>query len=250
MRVILLLFSLGGLATAQGDAGQVLREVAVACRELYLRGYAVDIERSHVTQQRFFAGSAGDDRNSVPLPRVRTIAQGDRIVMAHSGEKLRFERITSDGQDWQWTTDGNTTICYRRDLNQFTETLAARWPEPLGPGPGLPGEEWQYFAKFLAIAYMTPNARILKTGIAPDRVCRGSSTLIELTLYEGGGSREDLRIFDQSHLPCFSTRYSKRAATGLPAEAKETIRWRFRDEVDPNLFVFAPRRGAKQVAGF
>ena len=97
---------------------------------------------------------------------------------------------------------------------------------------------------------MTPNARILKTGIAPDWVCRGPSTLIELTLDEAGGSREDLRIFDQSHLPCFSTRYSKRAATGLPAEAKETIRWRFRERVDPNLFVFVPRKRAKQVAGF
>lgn len=250
MRVFILLFGLGGLATAQDDAGQVLRDVAAACRELYMRSYAVDIETTHVTQQRFVAGSAADDRNALPLPRVRTVARGNRIVMGHSGERFRFERIAPDGQDWQWTTDGTTTVCYRRDLNQFTETLAARWPEPLGPGPGLPGEEWQYFAKFLAIADMAPSARIVKRGIAPDRVCRGSSTLIELRLDEASGSREELRIFDQSHLPCFSTRYAMRAATGLPAEAKETIRWRFRDEVDQNLFVFKTRKGAKQVAGF
>lgn len=246
-----------GVAHSQPTVGQLLKEVSSACQELYLHGYAVDITRRVAAEPRFQTGSATvqSDRIALPIPNVH--AGGNlsvnRIVLARSGKSLRYELVNPASEVWQWTTNGETTWCYRRDLNQYQQDDAEPWPVPLAPSTGLPGTEWKYFAKFLAIGDMADRARLVKDDIGPDKFCAGSSVMLELTLAEGKEpSKEDLRILNGTHLPCYSVLFRMRTSFNfnLPVDVKETITWRFRDRLDPMLFVFAPKEHAKRVTHF
>jgi hypothetical protein len=243
----LILLTFCGLARAQSYADQTLKQLASTCRDLYEHGYAVDIYRRRIDQRRFAGGSSD-------MPRMHGPGDGaiDRIVLGRLSPNLRFELVNSGGEDWQWTTNGQTIWCYRRDLKAYTEAIAAPWPQRLGPGDGLPGYEWKYFAKFLAIEDEKDRARVLKDDIPPDHDCEGASVLIELTLAEGDApAREELRVLTRKHLPCHSTTYFTRLGHGrMPYDFKEDITWRFRDQIDPSLFVFAPDKHARKVARF
>jgi len=243
------------LADSHDESGELLRQIATVCRGIYTQGYAVDILRHQISRRKYNTGSmaAQQDRSALPMPTVNLESDGanDRIVLARSSGKMRFERKNSAGEDWDWRADGQSVICYRRDLNLYTETPADPWPERLGPGPGLPGEEWKYFAKFLAIEDMTDHAQILKDDVPPDRFCDGASTLITLILAEDQEpARELLRVLTRSHLPCHSTIIRTRVSRAGPMEQTETITWRFRPRPEPSFFVFAPHKRAKKVKGF
>src|SRR5487761_2269820 len=241
------------LARCQSSVDDVLKSVASTCRELYQHGYVVDIDHHRTDQRRFDGSSPNSDRMGVPAPQMKTASEGmvDRIVLGRSSRNFRFELVNTTGEDWQWTTDGRTIWCYRRDLKAYTEVKAAPWPQRLGPGDGLPGYEWKYFTKFLAIADATGQARILDDNIPPDQDCLGASVLIELTLAGGDEpAKERLRVLTHEHLPCHSTASFVRWARGIPYDFKEDIAWRFRDRVDPNLFVFTPDKQAKRVSRF
>lgn len=244
-----------GVAYSQPRIGQLLNEVGSACRELYLHGYAVDITRRVAAEQRFQTGSAAvqNDRTALPIPNVHagSSLSVNRIVLARSGNSLRYELVNPASEVWQWTTNGKTTWCYRRDLNQYKQDDAEPWPVPLAPGNGLPGTEWKYFAKFLAIGDMADRARLVKDDIGPDKFCAGSSVMIDLTLAEGKEpAKEELRILNRTHLPCYLIVYRTRTSFNLPVDVKETITWRFRDRLDPILFVFAPKKHAERVTHF
>ncbi len=246
-------FAFCGMVHSESYVDEVLRQLASTCRDRYAHGYAVDIDHHRVDQRRFDGSPPNSDRIGVPAPVMKMANDGmvDRIVLGRSGPTLRFELVNVGDEDFQWTTDGQTTWCYRRDIKAYTVARADPWPQKLGPGDGLPGYEWKYFAKFIAIENAKDGARLLKDDIPPDRDCPGASVLIELTLAEGDTpAREELRVLTREHLPCRSTAHFTRWGHGIPYDFEENTTWRFREQVDPALFVFAPDKHARRVNRF
>ncbi len=259
-RVVFLACCLITPVLGQSQVSGLLEQVGYACRKLYLHGYVADINRHRTVQQHFhmggWSGQPGGDRFGlpIPLPPVRHDGEVDRITLARSGQCFLYGRHTTFGKIWEWRTDGYKTWCYRRDLHLYTEAQADSWPTQLGPGPGLPGDEWKYFTKFLAIADMSERAHIIRDDVPPDKSCLGPSVIVELDLSEGREpAREDLHILTHSHLPCRTVIYRLRrsAQSGVMMDSTETITWRFRNEPPhPSLFVFTPPKKSKRVKQF
>lgn len=143
-----------GVAFCQPDVRDVLERVAAAVRARYLGGYIVQIERHQSAKPHYGTPPGGTARDSglpiLPAPG-RSGGAHDVITLARLGKNLRYYLKNVLNEPWQWITDGQTVWCYRRDLNLYTKTPAEPWPEVLGPGSGLPGVEWKYVTKFLAI---------------------------------------------------------------------------------------------------
>jgi len=239
------------LALPQSDVRALLEQVGLAVRRRYLDGYVLDIDRLQRSQKHFNADGLSD-RAGLPIPAMPKPSDGahDRITLARLGKGFRYDIRNSADEQWQWITDGHTVWCYRNDLNVYTVTEANPWPERLGPEPGLPGVEWKYLTKFLAIADAAERAQILRDDAPPDKTCSGPSVAIELSLAEGSEPlREQLRVLARSHLPCQTvidrTRQDRRAG---PADSRETISWRFQDGPPaPGFLIFTPRAHAKRV---
>ena len=244
----------------QSQVSELLEQVGHTCRRLYLHGYVVDVDRHRTIEQHFSmrggSGQPGGDRYGLPIPPspLRHDGEIDHITLAHSGQCFLYELRNTFGHIWEWRTDGYSVWCYRRDLHLYTEKKADPWPTQLGPGPGLPGYEWKYFAKFLALADMSARAHVIRDDVAPDRFCNGPSVIVGLALNEGREpAREELRILTRSHLPCHSVIYRLRrsAEGGVMMDSTETITWRFRNKLpDPGLCAFKPPRGSKRVEHF
>jgi hypothetical protein len=138
--------------------------------------------------------------------------------------------------------------CYRRDLNLYTAAPAEPWPKVLGPGPGLPGVEWKYVAKFIAIAGMADRARLVDDDLPPTHACPGPSISVELPLTPDGTFVEDLRVLSRTYLPCESIIHRMVRTSRAVSDIDETIIWNFHAESpNPDLFIFSPRRHARQV---
>ncbi len=101
--------------------------------------------------------------------------EASHITLSRLGEKLRYDLKTPLSEHWQWITDGHTVWCYRPDLNLYTVNPADPWPKVLGPGPGLPGVEWKYITKFLAIAKMAGQTKRISDDLPPSRTCPGAA---------------------------------------------------------------------------
>lgn len=241
-------------------AQAVLQQVASTCRELYKHGYVVEVTRHEFTRPHFSTGTGADVRQGMPAPLVPGSNSGavDHVLLARSGKKFRFDVRNSAKEVWEWITDGETLWCYRRDLNEYTETKTDPWPERLGPGPGLPGTEWKYFAKFLAIGDVDGQTIIVQADAPADSTCAGPSVVLDLDLGSGGmpageilQHKEELRVLTGSHLPCRSTTHEVFRIKGQMLDRTESITWKFREQApDPSMFVFAPRPAAKQVKRF
>lgn len=98
-KACLILLTFCGLARSQSDVDQILKQLASTCRDLYEHGYVVDIDHRRIDQRR------------IDGPRMHGPGDGmvDRIVLGRSSLNLRFELVNAGGQDWQWTTDGQTS---------------------------------------------------------------------------------------------------------------------------------------------
>lgn len=255
---LLLLLAAGpGPARAQSEVASLLDQLSRTVRELYLNGYVVDIDYHNWADPHYGpdVGGTAFDPNAISAPDFHRKDDGgyDRITMARLGERFRFVFRNKVGGITQWTTDGHTLWCYREDLNAYTRTAAPPWPKELGSGPGLPGDEWEYLTKFLAIAGMADHARIVSDDLPPDADCPGPSALVELTLTTGrDAATERLRILTQSHLPCRDTidqTYTHGLA--ISTDRHRTITWKFHpDPPPPGYFTFAPRKHAKKVKRF
>ncbi|HKD09102.1 MAG TPA: hypothetical protein VKB79_24580 [Bryobacteraceae bacterium] len=211
------------------------------------------MQRWELTFNRLNASPGGGDRRGIPLPVASLGKDGFRgdITLARLKERFRYELRNSFGEIWQWTTDGHLTWAYRPDRNVYTQTQAEPWPERLGPGPGLPGTEWKYLTKFLAIGDMSQRATIDRDDIPADKNCAGPSVLMTLSLSDDPDlpSSENLRILTRSYLPCYSviTRREKSPHASLE-DTVESIIWRFRDGAPESSEIsFAPKNGARLV---
>ncbi|MBS1859841.1 MAG: hypothetical protein JST11_31010, partial [Acidobacteria bacterium] len=190
---------------AQSDVQTVLDRVTSAVRARYLSGYLVSIDRHKRAEPHYGAALGGSDFDNGPLaPNIPFGDDGahDVITLARLGHRVRCDLHNKGDQRWQWLTDGHTLWTYRQDIGLYTEEPAEPWPQPLGPGTGLPGKEWHYLAKFLALSGMADTARIISDDLAPTAACPGPSVLLELSL---PGAKEELRVLSKSHLPCQST---------------------------------------------
>ncbi|MEO7145354.1 MAG: hypothetical protein ABI165_17805 [Bryobacteraceae bacterium] len=250
------------LSHAQSPPSEIddlLRQVASKCRELYRQGYAVDIRRRRIQRPHFGeAGQPGGNRIGLPIPlppgALSIDGQVEQIKLARSGRHLRYEVRNVLGPVWDWWTDEQTIWCYRPVLGLYTETRADPWPTRLGPGPGLPGIEWKYFTKFLAIDDMRGHASIVKDDVDPDSSCHGPSVVVELKLSgRRNPATEDLRILTRSRLPCQTVIHWLRRGTlvGADTDSTDTIAWSFQDRPPaPAVFVFTPPKNAKRVTKF
>jgi hypothetical protein len=213
-------------AFCQSDVGALLGHVASAIRSRYLGGYFVSIDRHQRAKPHFGAPLGGNMRKlAPPVPSMPTQNDGahDRITLARLGDRLRYDLRNSAGELWEWTTDSHTVWCYRRDLNVYTVAAAEPWPKELGPGPSLPGVEWKYLAKFLAIPKMAYQTKLLNDDLPPNRVCRGPSISVELSLAPEQGSVETLRILSRTYLPCESVIRRSARTSRTASDIDETI---------------------------
>lgn len=234
---------------AQSDVQTVLDQVTSAVRARYLGGYLVSIDRHKRAAPHYggaLGGSGFDDGPLAPNIPFGDDGAHDVITLARLGHYVRYDVRNSGGDRWQLLTDGNTLWTYRQDIGLYTEEPAEPWPQRLGPGPGLPGIEWHYFAKFLALSGMADNTRLISDDLAPTAACPGPSALLEISLPDG---KEELRVLSKSHLPCQSkTLRNGSSAHGIHSDVDETIVWRFApDRPAASFFVFAPHKGARRV---
>jgi hypothetical protein len=241
-------------ACSQADVPAILDHLAAAIRSRYLGGYSVSIERRQYAHPHYGEPLGGNMRElSPPRPTFsdpRKVA-ASHITLARLGDKLRYDLRNPGSERWQWITDGRTVWCYRPDLNVYTVNPADPWPRVLGPDPGLPGIEWKYIAKFLAIDKMAAQTKLISDDLPPTRTCPGPSISLEIQLPDAPYV-EGLRILSRTHLPCETSihRFAKRVRM-TPSDIDETITWTFPDEPPaPDYFVFSPSKKAKQVQKF
>lgn len=236
-------------AMAQSDVQTVLDRVTSAVRARYLSGYLVSIDRYLHAAPHYgpgVGGTAFDGESLDPLIPFKDAGSHDIVTLARLGHRVRCDVHNKGDQRWQWLTDGHTLWTYRQDVGLYTEESAKPWPQPLGPGPGLPGLEWKYIAKFLALSGIADHARIVSDDLAPTAECPGPSVLLEITI---PGGKEELRVLSRSSLPCQTViHWSVSPKLALPTDFDEAIVWKFApDPPAPSLFVFAPRKHAKRV---
>jgi hypothetical protein len=234
---------------AQSDVQTVLDQVTSAIRARYLGGYLVSIDRHQRAEPHYGPGVGGtmfDGEALDPVIPFKDDGAHDVITLARLGHRVRCDLHNKGDQRWQWLTDGHTLWTYCLDVGLYTEEPAMPWPQSLGPGPGLPGWEWHYFAKFLALSGMADHARIVSDDLAPTAECPGPSVLLEITI---PGGKEKLRVLSRSYLPCQAIiRWSVSPKLALLTDFDETIVWKFApDPPVASLFLFAPRKGAKRV---
>ncbi|MGH9668395.1 MAG: hypothetical protein ACRD9L_28575 [Bryobacteraceae bacterium] len=139
-------------------------------------------------------------------------------------------------------------------MKEYIEEPAKPWPAQLGPGPGLPGLEWEFVNKFRTIAGIADRARLIKDDIAPDSVCPGPSALVEIKLSERPEPvTEQLRIEIRTGLVCESKVQRRRFVRVTPAEYTSKTEWIYRKlsgPVDASLFLFVPPQHTKRVERF
>ena len=239
-------------ARSQSDVSAILDHLASAIRSRYLGGYSVSIERHQYAHPHYGHGLGGDNMRELSPPRPTFSdprkAAASHITLARLGDKLRYDLRNPVAERWQWITDGRTVWCYRPDLNVYTVNPADPWPKLLGPGPGLPGVEWKYITKFLAIDKMAAQTKFISDDLAPTRACPGPSIALEIHLPDAPYV-EDLRILSRTYLPCETFIHGFKKGVHMTAtDIDETINWTFRDGPPaPDYFVFSPRKRAKQV---
>jgi hypothetical protein len=244
-----LLLLLPSPVVAQLDVKRFLDQVSSAVRARYLDGYVVSIDRHKRADPHFglaLGGTLRDQFPPAPIIHFRDDGIHDLVTLARLGHCVRYDLHNKAGETWLWLTDGQMLWTYCRNIGLYTEVPAEAWPKRLGPGPGLPGVEWKYVDKFLALSGMTNKARFVSDDLAPTSECPGPSTLLELTI---PGGKEELRVLSKSHLPCQSTthRTIRTPRAGL-YDLDETIVWKFApDPPAASLFVFTPNRGSKRV---
>jgi len=240
-------------ARCEDDTKQLLERIAYACRVAYLNGYFVHIRRWELTSNRMNAGGSTADRQGTPVPVIPFGNDGFRgdITLARLKTSFRYEIRNSLGQTWQWITDGKLVWSYRPDRNVYTQAKAQPGPERLGPEPGLPGIEWKYVTRFLAIGDMSQRATVVRDDIGPDNNCSGPSVLIKLSLSDDltAPSSESLRVLTRSYLPCYSVITRRERGWRLTmTDTVESMTWRFRDEPpDANEVAFHPKSSARLV---
>lgn len=120
---------------SQADVQLLLRDVARACRQKYVEGYTVDIERWEDTESLSNSGPPSGYRTAVPVPTGHLEKNGyrGRMVMARLAGMFRFELNNAFGEKWQWTSNGQAVWCYRPDRNIIPKLQPSRNLSGLGP---------------------------------------------------------------------------------------------------------------------
>ncbi len=132
--------------------------------------YVINVEQTR--SGRGLAG-AGPGMDVAPPAGHRIL---NRILIARSGEMFHYE-ISNPISALTWITNGEKTWTYSPELKEYTERDAESWPTRLGPGPGLPGLDWQYVSKFRALGGMAASAKLLKDDIYARRHLRGANRI-------------------------------------------------------------------------
>lgn len=224
-------------AAPSDDASTLLQRVASAYANV--RDYVIDVDYWN------YGAALGVQ------PRDRGSTQ--RITIARSGDKFAF-RWRDGGRDLIWNTDGLQELQYRADLKEYILKPAAPWPAMQGPGPGLPGIEWSYFARFRAIGGAIPNISAYRGTMKPDRTCPFPTAVVEIQLSEGKNPvKERLRVDAGTALICtMSSERVMEVRTSKHMQWRE-FHWTYRrtsGPVDEELFTCDPPGKAKAVDRF
>jgi hypothetical protein len=174
------------------------------------------------------------------------------ILLVRSGQMFRYEYRTpvSEGV---WLTDGVTEWHWRRDLEEYIEQAASLRRQE-GPGNGLQGVEWAYFAKFRTIHTAVGSAKLLKTDVRRDNDCPEPAVLVEIAL-----GQSPLRESEKLWIGVRTSRVYRSVLTrsgvyrGTAQRLERRTVWNYEaidERIDPALFQFRPPKGSERVTSF
>lgn len=248
---LVLLLAFLPVAEAQtSQTAELLQKIAATYNNIH--SYVIAVQRDRRGgNSPIPSDHIADMQHGLFLPREPALLNS-AILLASSGKNFRYQiEATGTKNPMVWLTNGKTTWHYWPNVNKYTQTSAEPWPSQAGPGRGLPGIEWKYFAKFRAIAGMGNRAKLAKIDIPPDDTCPATSAILELQLRTGAdAATEELHVMTRSGLVCESVVRSRLPFGGHMEYFTDTTSWTYRQtngKIDPTLFLFTPPKHAKRV---
>ena len=232
----LLMCCLAGAPAGPPDVPDLLQ--AVSRRYQRLTDYVIEVKRSSIAR-------------IVTADFARPFEM--RYSIARSGSKLHFE-VTQPHPGFVEITDGEQHWQYLPEVNEYRVDPAEPWPAIPGPGPGAPGRDWEYVAKFGAVAGLSSRAKVLNGHVEPDGVCPTATVLVELQVGDSREPRVDrLRIDPSTGLVCQAQITLWRRNGSTLGKQRIDLQWRYLQlsgPVDSALFAFTPPKHARRVKRF
>ena len=173
------------------------------------------------------------------------------VKIERSGKKVRYEWRDRLGEAAQGIlfTDGNTTWKYSARTNKYME-YASTWPPFPGPYQGLPGLEWKFVTRFMAVQDMAEKATLKDDDVSPDSICSAPTAKVEIQLAKHGHpALETLRVYTRTGLICQSIDWQARMSGVHVQEFRNTTTWDYLTVASAPLkdFEFVPPKGARRV---